>query len=561
MKKSAFIALAVLLWIPSLVSAQSIVTTAHNLSISGPPAGIIANTEDRICIFCHVPHYARTTGPLWNRDDPALVYTLYGSSTLNALPGQPDGSSIMCLSCHDGTIALGNIYSEPIDIDFAPITTMPITSSAYFSTDLRDDHPISFVYDAPLATADGQLLQPPLIAPPVALQATKVQCTSCHDPHKNIYTDFLVQTTQFSTICNSCHDRTYWPASTHNTSASTWNAAPPDPWPNSAYTTVGENDCSSCHWSHNSGGVPRLLKYQPEENNCLDCHNANVALTDIQTQFAKPFIHNVYGYLGPAQDHDPVEPNLVVDRHVECVDCHNPHASNATVAVAPNANGFLAGVKGINQAGNPVDPVAFEYEVCYRCHAETVDKPTSSIARQFPQNNVRLEFDPTNFSYHPVAAAGVNPNVPSLIPPLTTASIIYCTDCHASDGISPAGPHGSIYPQILKLRYETADNTPESAAAYALCYSCHDRNSILNDQSFPEHDVHIRGDDIPCSACHDAHGMSNTQTNALNGTHMINFDLSIVFQQDGLIYFEDQGVYQGECYLMCHGKKHDPIGY
>jgi len=52
---------------------------------------------------------------------------------------------------------------------------------------------------------------------------------------------------------------------------------------------------------------------------------------------------------------------------------------------------------------------------------------------------------------------------------MTVSSIIYCTDCHASDGTgAPQGPHGSIYPQILIAQYLTANNTTESVSAYAL---------------------------------------------------------------------------------------------
>ncbi len=262
MKKSIFIIATILFWIPSIGSAQSITTTVHNLSAGGPGA-VKANLESQVCIFCHAVHNATPKVPLWNKSDPALVFTPYSSSTLQALPGQPDGSSIMCLSCHDGTIALGNVNSRTVDIDFLPVTTMPL-GDANFGTDLRDDHPISFVYDNALAVADGQLLLPGALVPPVALESTKVQCTSCHDPHLNIFTDFLVATTQFSAICNSCHNRTYWATSTHNSSAATWNATPPDPWPTSAYNTFTENACTSSHWSHNGGGMPRLLKYANE---------------------------------------------------------------------------------------------------------------------------------------------------------------------------------------------------------------------------------------------------------------------------------------------------------
>jgi len=62
-----------------------------------------------------------------------------------------------------------------------------------------------------------------------------------------------------------------------------------------------------------------LLNYAAEENNCLNCHNGNVAATNIQAQLAKTYRHNVYGYTGV---HDPTEPAMVTVEHDECQDCH-----------------------------------------------------------------------------------------------------------------------------------------------------------------------------------------------------------------------------------------------
>jgi hypothetical protein len=123
---------------------SNIAKTKHNLSVNGPgdvkiypPTGpgnfgttaIPKQTE--ICIFCHTPH-GGTPGvePAWNRKLSNAVYTTYTSSSLSALdilgrnasgvpltqPGQPlpglsqpGGSSKLCLSCHDGTLAIGNV--------------------------------------------------------------------------------------------------------------------------------------------------------------------------------------------------------------------------------------------------------------------------------------------------------------------------------------------------------------------------------------------------------------------------------------------------------------------
>lgn len=557
MNRKIVLSALMILYLPFLVLAQSIVSTKHNLSISGP--GMVkANSESEICIFCHTPHNSNPIAPLWNRKHQGQTYTLYNSSTMQAIPGQPDGSSILCLSCHDGTVALGNIISRKENISFGPTEVMPIGASR-LTTDLRDDHPISFYYDAALATADPQLKPPSAIALPVTLQERKLQCTSCHDPHKNMYNNFLVTSSQNSNLCNNCHQRTNWNTSIHNTSTQTWNGSGSNPWPYTPYTTVAQNACENCHNPHNSGGIPRLLKYQQEEKNCFDCHNGNVSTKNLQAEFTKTYKHNVAGYNGV---HDPTETASPSKIHVECSDCHNPHATKNIESKAPGVQGALTGVLGISQTGSAVKSASYEYEVCYRCHSSNAVTP-SATSRQIEQNNVRLEFDLSNPSYHPVTGEGKNTDVPSLIAPLTASSKIYCSDCHASNGSdAPKGPHGSIYPQILKAQYVRTDNTVESAANYALCYSCHSRTSILGNNSFSRHSRHIIDFKAPCNVCHDSHGISSTQGNSINNSNLINFQNSVVTaSSSGIRRYDDEGQYKGKCYLTCHGKNHNPMYY
>ncbi|RMF61696.1 MAG: hypothetical protein D6748_01000 [Calditrichaeota bacterium] len=552
----------ILLILMNVLTAQSIVNTVHNLSVSGPGT-IKATSESQICIFCHTPHSTSPHKPLWNRPDPGGTYTLYTSSTTDALPGQPTGSAILCLSCHDGTIALGNVLNRSTPIGFGTISILTGRSSD-LTQDLSNDHPISFVYDATLATTDGELVDPAVLTNQVQLENGQLQCISCHDAHNNIYGDFLTAPTSYSQLCMFCHTKNYWNNSSHKNSVATWNGSGNDPWFHTDYNNVAENGCENCHNPHNADGNERLLNYQLQEDNCLNCHNQNVASTNILADLSKPYIHDVFAY---NTEHDPQEGALVLTRHVECVDCHNPHAANNQSATPPVANGYVQGIKGIDSNGNPVDPIQYSYELCYRCHADTPDKPASPTPRVLEQNNVRLEFDLSNPSYHPIEGPGKNNNVPSLIPPLTESSVIYCTDCHASSGTGAAmGPHGSIYPQILKYRYEKTFGTQESYQAYRLCYECHNRNEIINSGSnFGKkvHKKHVVSEDVPCNACHDPHGISISQGNSTNNSHLINFDISLVSPDPntGKLEFQDQGNFKGRCYLECHGEKHSPKSY
>lgn len=549
--------------IMGIASAQagSVVDTSHNLSVAGT-GNVTAVAEDRVCIFCHTSHSSSSTTPLWNRNTPAASYVPYTSSTAVAQPGQPTGHSLMCLSCHDGTIALGEIVSEPTDIAMSGgVTTMP-PGAGLIGTDLAHDHPVSFAYTGSLASQNGELQAPSALPPSIVLEAgTELQCTACHDAHTNDFGGFLVMPNVGSQLCTTCHLKTGWQQTSHSLSSATWNNQPPDPWPFSTLTTVSDNACGNCHQPHLATGGPRLLNYAAEEDNCLACHNGNVASTDIEAEFNKTYRHGITDNTGV---HDPAEPAIVDTRHVECADCHDAHATDSTRVAGDRP----ANVRGVNLAGVEIKPAVDTYEICLRCHGDSTGQPPARTARQHAQSNMRLKIQLNNPSHHPISGPGQNQNVPSLIPPMTEQSVIGCGDCHNSNnatsegGNGPEGPHGSTFEPILVRNYVTVDNTQESASNYALCYACHDRNSILGDDSFKKHDKHIRGEDSPCNACHAPHGISSTQGNTTNNTNLINFDTSIVFPRgNGDLRFEDQGQFAGTCYLDCHGEDHDNFDY
>lgn len=561
MKSRVLLWLAVMLWIAP-VAPTGVVNTKHNLSATGPGT-IKATSEDQICIFCHTPHNASPSAPLWNRRNPGTTYTPYTSSSLVGAPGQPTGSSVLCLSCHDGTIALGEVLSRTTAIDMSGgVTSLP-SGKTRLGTDLSDDHPISFAYSSTLAAQRGELAMPSTLTGKVRLDATgQLQCSACHDAHDDSNGKFLVMSNRASALCQTCHVKNYWNQTAHRSSSATWNGAGANPWPTTSWTNVADNACESCHQPHTAGGPKRLLHYAAEETNCFVCHNGNVAAKNIQSEFSKASYHPVANTTGT---HDPKEPAVVTSRHVECVNCHNPHAAYGG---AGNPPGPLAGVRGVTIAGAEVNPAAYEYQICFRCHGDSPGKPPARTPRQISQTNTRLEFDTVNPSYHPVAGPGKNSNVPSLIAPLSTASTIGCSDCHNNSsgpkagGTGPNGPHGSAYAPILARQYVTADNTSESASNYALCYGCHSRTSILGNQSFSLHNKHVAGERAPCNVCHDPHGISATQGNATNNSKLINFDTSVVSpSSSGRLYFESTGTYSGRCYLRCHGEEHNPKNY
>jgi predicted CXXCH cytochrome family protein len=466
--------------------------------------------------------------------------------------------------------------------------------STLLGTDLRNDHPFSFSYFDALPfdpELHASLPTDLLIYPGGA-----IHCTTCHDPHDNVNGQFLAVSNKNSGLCLRCHDVKNWAFSTHATSTATWTGGGTNPWPWNTKVesinqrqTVAENGCENCHTSHNAGGQQRLLRYMPEENNCiLNCHNGQVGATNIAVEFQKTSRHHLeLATIGDSSGlaHDPKENVSSLSGHVECQDCHDQHAVTNTPAVAPMVNGRVRGVTGIDRAGSVVQDAQYEYEICFKCHGSS-EQRTPIVTRVLNTMNKRLVFDNTTTnltpSFHPVVASGRNSNMPSLpsqfTPSLNATSMIYCTDCHDNNtstkvgGPGPNGPHGSIYSPILRQRYEMTIGTPENFASYALCYYCHDRDKLLQDTSFQKrstgqgpggvggHSRHLLSfGGTPCSVCHDPHGVYDDTHTTGDHTHLINFDTSVVSPVSGQTYplFTDNGVFSGTCTLVCHGKTHD----
>jgi len=558
----------------------------HNLSTSGP-GPVKATTVTEICVFCHTPHNASPAVPLWNQTASGVTYQPYRSTTMVASVGVPTGSSKLCLSCHDGTVAIGNTVNNGRITMQGVNAQGQLTGASALGSDLGNDHPISFV-----PVTGAEIIAPSPGSPVKVDTSGQVQCRTCHDPHRmdidSTTLKFLVVSNSSSGLCVICHNKQYWSTnpSTHKTSTKSYAAAQ---GAHTGYTTVATNGCESCHKPHTATVAQRGLKAQ-EEATCgsgaLQCHGSSAIGRNIQAEFAKAYSHPTYAVTPSVHDASespssvayPIpETSAAASRHAECPDCHNSHASYAATATAPKGSGKIAGVWGISStstltqpSGTP--PSVNEYEICYRCHGDSANKPQAGggPAGPYPnrvavQFNMRLMFDPANPSYHPIEAPGRNLSVPSLIAPWTTSSVMYCTDCHDNDtgpkasppGTGPAGPHGSSIKHLLVARYDAdASSTTESAATYALCYKCHNRTIVLSSTSFSGH-RHALGENASCSFCHDPHGINSTQGNVTNNKFLINLDKRFLTPSSGILRIDDLGGRSVRCYMVCHGENHN----
>ena len=192
------------LFVAGTASAQ-ITGTAHDLSANGYSGG-------EICIVCHTTHNTDTTvsdAALWNHEvTQVAAYTLYSSNTLNSTVGQPGGISKLCLSCHDGTVAIDSFGG-------ATGTTF-VSGDELVGTDLSNDHPIALTYDAALNGLDPEIANPVTTDSGLGAQINddmlfgagndQLECASCHDVHGGVVnTPLLVLSNADSGLCLTCH--------------------------------------------------------------------------------------------------------------------------------------------------------------------------------------------------------------------------------------------------------------------------------------------------------------------------------------------------------------------
>lgn len=217
--------------------------TVHNLSTSSS-SFLYATDEQEVCIFCHTPHGGSLTGPLWNKADPnpAGGFVFYSSATISTEVtnvGAVSPESLLCLSCHDGSVSVNHLLNYGQTFPIRTVATGD-TNTEIMGTpgaskriggnpsnpgtegQLGDDHPISFSYRAVwdeygVAGKNG-LVDPDsaiFLASDIRLFGAneRVECSSCHDPHVDYiassldHAPFLIMSNAGSALCLACHDK------------------------------------------------------------------------------------------------------------------------------------------------------------------------------------------------------------------------------------------------------------------------------------------------------------------------------------------------------------------
>jgi hypothetical protein len=131
---------------------------------------------------------------------------------MTSKPDQPNCATKLCLSCHDGTIAVGALkgIGEPLPMqNVGPSGEIPSVRKSNIGTDLSGTHPVSIRFEQTTALSTNHLRWPPV--DPEGKVGTDangyVQCTSCHDPHDDSRSDKYPfwNKSSFSAVCEVCH--------------------------------------------------------------------------------------------------------------------------------------------------------------------------------------------------------------------------------------------------------------------------------------------------------------------------------------------------------------------
>jgi predicted CXXCH cytochrome family protein len=172
---------------------KGVVGSVHDFSARGGQAG-------GACDACHIPHIQAITiagGPV---TQPSIE--------LYRMPGQrrafrpneymPGPTSLVCLGCHDGTVATSTIGSSHALL--AAIREGFIVDDGF----TWRDHPIGVTY--PQNRPDYRPAAFVVKAKKIRLPDGRIECVSCHDPHNDSgVPDLLVMSNRRSSLCLACH--------------------------------------------------------------------------------------------------------------------------------------------------------------------------------------------------------------------------------------------------------------------------------------------------------------------------------------------------------------------
>ena len=542
----------------------------------------IAGTRPDFCVYCHAPHSGvGGMTPLWNQTLSKQTYTPYTSSTYvesgnpNPTPGT---DSTLCLSCHDGSVAVGTTAA------YGKVTTHgAMNSPDVLGNNLSSSHPFSLI----LPITDSPDLVSTLASGGTTADTTgavklikgNIECTSCHNAHVQakdpVAQNFLVKDSSSGALCLACHDPNRVPAQGQTNPLSGWfqsiHATATDSVTNLPYATLAQNACFSCHTDHNAAGAEWLLRGAGDQV-CLNCHSGTSSATlhsitnaaalnrsmflapsvaasprmtaslDIAAEYAKighPVSTTNNTARTAVQTKNKAKMQAASSSTVaqsSCVDCHNQHVAQTitTSTVPPAVRVSQKGVVGVSASDGTttVNPAQNQFEVCFVCHGSILRKTTDTSKYGYlparattvaSPRNVLAQFGATATSSHPVVRGRSSPlPQPSLL-----------TNMWNLNGTTQGRTVGN---QIFCTDCHNSDDNREFGGAgpngphgskwphilerrYEFSQAIAPGMAITN--LFPNPDLSVNG---PYALCGKCHNLSNIMQNATFAQHSLHIN-------------------------------------
>jgi predicted CxxxxCH...CXXCH cytochrome family protein len=445
--------------------------------VSCHPTGITANKTawctSYSCTDCHNINMNNTSGYHHVMDSTAMADRTYPTS---APSGSETDSKRKCTMCHVDH----NIFSPMLNVSNTngrsynlrtDISTLPNASSGYTNTDYATGGGICISCHTMELTKNGTAQKPETGSTKTMAVTDAYYSSSLHQYNVESKIANDPPTIKFYSNCSKCHNAKNGETTTFQSSTNKFGVH--DSTARRLVTALGgtltenyeEAFCYRCHSkaSDTIGGTTKSV----DANDWYGAvTNMSAPSTSIYQEFQETYKHNVAGYSGlhKPSPTDETRTYLSANKHVECDDCHNPHAakvglhSSNQVHVVATTNlisnsGPLTGAQGAEPtwsssnwggASWPTTPTTTtstatkEYQICFKCHAN-YNTSYASWGGSGTQSwtDVALEFNPSNGSYHPVVQAlpEIDPGTDgsNQLPPSHISLLIGDSGCQTSD--------------------------------------------------------------------------------------------------------------------------------
>lgn len=294
------------------------------------------------------------------------------------------------------------------------------------------------------------------------------ECLSCHDPHTSSESA-LLRSDRYADTCLGCHtDVTHAKSVVHGPASVGACGACHQPHASRSRKLLnaeGRELCLKCHESVQSEIISAPLVHEPLKGECLVCHDPHAGsdramLTTDPNALCTSCHQNVLHDIQAATTQ-----HAAVTTSRECLNCHSAHSAHRSRLLRKD-----------------------ESELCLECHSQEITLASGTKIR----------------SMKGVLASGK-----SLHGAVAQRN---CSVCHDI--------HGGGHRRLLKGEYPGDVYRPFAESAYSLCFSCHDKQRVLDAKSTTAtqfrngdtnlHFVHVNRDSKgrTCRVCHDAHAAS-----------------------------------------------------